>query len=909
MADVLFDIEVTGIKDLRDAAANFQRLGKVSTKLASQYKPLGSQTTRLVKEQKRLEASYKALAKAEKQNLIDKPELIRAMEEEIRVSKERILTDSKLIAQQRKKAKSEERSKRETERLTKAYAPARMAADLFQKKLKEIDRAAKGGIISLKEAAIATARTKTEFAQFSAGLATGANQFARFNTAAYNATQKSKRFASVGLQQVGYQVGDFIVQMQSGTDVLVAFGQQGSQLAGIFGAKGAIFGAVIAGATAIGMVYKGIVEASKTSAEDIKTAFSTVPDYFDDLGLSIFNSFDKSFSKIEDRYGMLIGNLARTQLTSLQDAAKSIEGPTVKSAQPSIYERIGSALAPGLVSGNQDATSKVKAEQEKAFAESVEVNKILETYKEQVGEIKTQSELFKLIKDTHGEILLVSEKAAKAFEKQAKELGIAKAITDEVKALTEKRLKDQKKLNKIATDATVLEAELMKEIAAEERKRGDLYLAKRQHVIDLITKAEQEAAAKINKLESLGATALSKSRRAAIDSIYEAEREAVLKSAELQIDRQRVVAIGYSQLRLEALATIDAAEKVFAEKLQKLDDFRTKVYSKDRREAIASIYEAERAEILRTADLQRFITTARNQARVQMLRTISDAEKAFADEQAEKAEKEAAAQQKIFQKVEDYITSLSNEYKKTVQLRDVSEDQLELQSALIDAKQKYGSTATKVQMDVIEVTLKLIDVEKQYQQVLEEAQKTQERVSESLGSSLEAAMMSIVDGTASVKDAFKEMAAAVIKDLYRILVVEQLVASFKVATGPFAAAMGTLGVANGAAFSGGSPIKAYANGGVVGGPTYFPMRGNRVGLMGEAGPEAIMPLSRGKDGKLGVQASGQAVTVNQNINISTGVQQTVRTEIKSLMPQIAEASKAAVSDAKRRGGSYGRTFS
>ena len=291
-----------------------------------------------------------------------------------------------------------------------------------------------------------------------------------------------------------------------------------------------------------------------------------------------------------------------------------------------------------------------------------------------------------------------------------------------------------------------------------------------------------------------------------------------------------------------------------------------------------------------------------------MLRTISEAEKAFADEQAKKAEKEAEAQQKVFQKVEDYITGLSNEYKKMVQLRDVSEDQLDLQSALIDAKQKYGSKATKVQMDVIEATLRLIDVEKQHQQVLEEAQKTQERVSESLGSSLESAMMSIVDGTASVKDAFREMAAAVIKDLYRILVVEQLVASFKVATGPFAAAMGGLN-ANGNAFSGGQRITAYANGGVVGGPSYFPMSGNRVGLMGEAGPEAIMPLSRGKDGKLGVQASGQAVTVNQNISISTGVQQTVRTEIKSLMPQIAEASKAAVADAKRRGGSYGRTFS
>jgi len=56
------------------------------------------------------------------------------------------------------------------------------------------------------------------------------------------------------------------------------------------------------------------------------------------------------------------------------------------------------------------------------------------------------------------------------------------------------------------------------------------------------------------------------------------------------------------------------------------------------------------------------------------------------------------------------------------------------------------------------------------------------------------------------------------------------------------------------------------------------------------------------------QMGGGGVTVVQNINVSTGVQQTVRTEIRTLMPQIADAAKAAVADAKLRGGSYGRSF-
>ncbi|MGZ9809869.1 phage tail tape measure protein [Pseudoroseicyclus sp. H15] len=63
-------------------------------------------------------------------------------------------------------------------------------------------------------------------------------------------------------------------------------------------------------------------------------------------------------------------------------------------------------------------------------------------------------------------------------------------------------------------------------------------------------------------------------------------------------------------------------------------------------------------------------------------------------------------------------------------------------------------------------------------------------------------------------------------------------------------------------------VMPFAQGGVVTGPTTFPMRGG-TGLMGEAGPEAIMPLARGADGRLGVQASGEARAVQVTINVTT----------------------------------------
>ncbi|WP_417580453.1 phage tail tape measure protein [Pelagibacterium sp.] len=73
-------------------------------------------------------------------------------------------------------------------------------------------------------------------------------------------------------------------------------------------------------------------------------------------------------------------------------------------------------------------------------------------------------------------------------------------------------------------------------------------------------------------------------------------------------------------------------------------------------------------------------------------------------------------------------------------------------------------------------------------------------------------------------------------------------------------------------FSGFNPalasVKPFAKGGVLASPTYFPMPG-QWGLAGEAGPEAILPLARGADGRLGVAAGGgQAVTVNFNVTAS-----------------------------------------
>lgn len=79
---------------------------------------------------------------------------------------------------------------------------------------------------------------------------------------------------------------------------------------------------------------------------------------------------------------------------------------------------------------------------------------------------------------------------------------------------------------------------------------------------------------------------------------------------------------------------------------------------------------------------------------------------------------------------------------------------------------------------------------------------------------------------------------------------------------------GVSGFAKGGAFQSGR-VTPFAQGGVVAAPTYFPMTGGQLGLMGERGAEAILPLARGADGRLGVAAQGGGRATQVTVNVAT----------------------------------------
>lgn len=136
------------------------------------------------------------------------------------------------------------------------------------------------------------------------------------------------------------------------------------------------------------------------------------------------------------------------------------------------------------------------------------------------------------------------------------------------------------------------------------------------------------------------------------------------------------------------------------------------------------------------------------------------------------------------------------------------------------------------------------------------------------GGGLRRAFEGVVFDGVKLSDALKSVAQGMADTVFAVAMrpVQQAMAG-ALAQGVGGMLGGALPFADGGAFSHGR-VMPFAKGGVVSQPTFFPLRG-ATGLMGEAGPEAIMPLRRGADGRLGVAAAGGGRPVNVTFNVTT----------------------------------------
>ena len=175
-------------------------------------------------------------------------------------------------------------------------------------------------------------------------------------------------------------------------------------------------------------------------------------------------------------------------------------------------------------------------------------------------------------------------------------------------------------------------------------------------------------------------------------------------------------------------------------------------------------------------------------------------------------------------------------------------------------------------------------------------------VGKTMSESITQGFTDAITGAKSFADAMRDMAKSVIDSLIKMLVQYYITQSiFGAITSAFPTGGG--GNANAAGNAAGTNMggsRSFSGGGFTG-------YGSRSGgVDGKGGfPAVLHPNETVIDHTKG-QSSG--VVVQQTINVTTGVQQTVRAEIVQLMPQIAQAAKGAVADARLRGGNFSKAM-
>ena len=204
----------------------------------------------------------------------------------------------------------------------------------------------------------------------------------------------------------------------------------------------------------------------------------------------------------------------------------------------------------------------------------------------------------------------------------------------------------------------------------------------------------------------------------------------------------------------------------------------------------------------------------------------------------------------------------------------------------LDAQNKLIATGLKLRNEEKKALADLSKGQNKFKKELTETDKLFESIKDTVATGLANAIQSLIDGTKSLGESL----SGILKQLGSMFLqfgMKSLVG------GLFPSAKGNVFDRN--------TIVPFAYGGVVKKPTLFPMA-NGMGLMGEAGPEAIMPLRRGSNGRLGVEASGGTSNIVVNVDASGTRVQGDENRGKQLGSAISAAVQAELVKQRRPGG-------
>lgn len=792
----------------------------------------------------------------------------------------------------------------EVKLLTEKYNPLIAATEYYEREVKNMTRAHQLGITTAKQYEAQLEQVKIEFEALNKGTYLAGS---RFNQFGQMAEASGKRMQRVGMyaQQAGYQFGDFFVQLQSGTNIGVAFSQQFAQLAGLIpGVAGAVTTFAVIG---LGMLIQNMTRATdearkgKDTYEDLGNTLDKIKDArFDNITTNLTAAAEQARKEFEALFKLIeqqeLKNLKTILQEPVKEFAKAIED---FKRQRSLLNQIGKDGPAFNVMGFGDIG---KAQQALQW-----LNNIQGETKEELAE---SLRLTVNILNATGS--MTDEVRAKIVAMQ-EELGLTDLINDKIREGTD-YLKSQR-------DFYVEQTIAIKDATREAEQAVALEEIKKKHGEDSLNYLNQEKQFRLenfaieaqrvgldqqhidyllqildNQIEIENATratgASVEDILAVLNAITGVDISGVFTRAQAAasglLATVNAVGRGLSQLgklglEAEALKAQRAALAAgkspgearvagdvvrYGQSLEGVPNWAKPFMSK--------AYENQSLENLRYEEQIASDTKAYNKAA-----------KGGGKGRKGKKSDEEKDWEKLSEKFTDFINDFALNIEQQERLNGLYGEQREKQEKIIEIENRLGDAR-------VLASDKQIEAWAEQELALEQLQERQDFYFETLSGSFENLFMEVVDGTSSISDAFKAMLVDIIREIYQSQVA-------KPAADWLGGIVGGLFSAKGNAFASGG-AKFFANGGVVDSPTAFQYSGG-LGVMGEAGPEAIMPLKRNSQGQLGVQVSGSSqgnIVVNQNFNFSANGDESVKRIIQTQMPNIQKAAVDGVISAKRR---------
>lgn len=748
-----------------------------------------------------------------------------------------------------------------------------------------------------------------------------------------NNTRQGMNGFGVITQQAGYQIGDFIVQVQSGTSAFVAFGQQATQMVGFLPLLAAELGIakvsfmglsmsmasvtlglsiIIPLITAVGAAWMRTSEENSKAAKKQKDAYDQLRESLEEY-VKAKEAAAKGITVDQDTAVNKLKEASDKLIASKRDLQIAQAGANIGAARGSAGLATGAYLASLFTVKDAQDDVNLSVEEELKVRQDIARlrDQMLEKYSKESEELAFSGQLeaakIKYGQDSLKYKQLQAQEDRKSYEDGLRSLDINEGYIKALLFQYDLIVKNRQELEAAA-------------IVEERRKEAlELYNENLKEQTDLIKDRDADVKKIIkSRDDELAALQQQKGLYETILKFGKDSQEVKAKEAEIarEVYMQEQIRNGILGNNLtKVMEAYDAMAKVKSE--VDLAATGAKTFADNLKEAVSAMQSLlglgsniERALAVANAKVTALKTNAdaatagtvagyrfdlaekRNAAisagvdpgfvnpiAARQGQTLDALEKALAEEAALRESSKSGRKTKK----QDPLEKLKEQLALENELIGKTEAQQRVFKALGEDRSKYS----KKEIDAITAEIDAYNVKM-------ETIKKQEDLMNKAKSALEDGFMAMVDGTMSVKDAFKSMARDIIKELYRVLVVQRMVNSIADVVNGFMTPTPSPSFLGGRA-SGGS---------VMGGGAY---------LVGENGPELVVPRHSGTVMNANQTANALGggsgnVTVQNNITVTGSDAAMVRAEVAKMIPQITNATKAAVIDAKQRGGQMAAAF-